>query len=157
MSSPPQGNCHWRPLWWAVLIVLSLASLTAVAGSRHSGGGHGGGGHGGGGHGGGHGGNHAAQGIGHGGGHFAGHHGVHHGGGDVFLGFGYWPWYYPPYYYPPTIAVPSSPPVYVERGDAEAAPQSAYWYYCADPQGYYPYVRQCPGGWQRVRPAPPAP
>lgn len=68
----------------------------------------------------------------------------------MFLGLGYWPWYYPPsypYYYPP--------PVYVQRGDEEAAPQSAYWYYCASPQGYYPDVGHCPGGWQRVMPRPP--
>lgn len=69
-----------------------------------------------------------------------------------------WPWYYPPpyYYYPPTVVVPSSPPVYVEQGEGPApAPQSSYWYYCADAQAYYPYVKQCPGGWQRVAPEPP--
>ena len=34
-------------------------------------------------------------------------------------------------------------------------PQQSYWYYCQDPQGYYPYVRNCPGGWQQVLPTPP--
>jgi len=75
----------------------------------------------------------------------------------------YYPYYYPyydsPYYYPPSVlTVPTEPPVYIERGvGAESAPQtSASWYYCADPQGYYPYVEQCPGGWQAVPPRPAA-
>ena len=71
----------------------------------------------------------------------------------------YAPYYYSPYYYPPSVlTVPTEPPVYIEREDAaEPAPQaSASWYYCADPQGYYPYVEQCPGGWQAVPPRPPA-
>jgi hypothetical protein len=71
----------------------------------------------------------------------------------------YPPYYYSPYYYPPSVlTVPTEPPVYIEREEtAEPAPQtSASWYYCADPQGYYPYVEQCPGGWQAVPPRPPA-
>jgi len=70
-------------------------------------------------------------------------------------------WYYPPpYYYPPVAAVPSTPPVYIEQGEAQAAAPApeqspAYWYYCADEKAYYPYVKQCPGGWQRVSPQPP--
>lgn len=65
--------------------------------------------------------------------------------------------YYPPAYYPPVVAVPSSPPVYIERGDTQAEPerQSNYWYYCPGEKAYYPYVKQCPGGWQRVVPQPP--
>jgi hypothetical protein len=78
----------------------------------------------------------------------------------VFIGapiysYGYYPApYYPaPYYYP---SVPVVPPVYVEQGSPEAAPEPAnYWYYCADAKAYYPYVKQCPGGWQRVAPSPP--
>ena len=69
----------------------------------------------------------------------------------------YSPYYASPYYYPPAVVtVPAEPPVYIERGEvAEPAPQaSASWYYCADPQGYYPYVKQCPGGWQAVAPLP---
>jgi hypothetical protein len=75
------------------------------------------------------------------------------------------PWYYPPpyYYYPapvaPVVVAPSAPPVYVEQG-ASAAPEqpqanSNYWYYCSSPDGYYPYIKQCPGGWKRVAPEPP--
>ena len=33
---------------------------------------------------------------------------------------------------------------------APPAPPQNYWYYCANPQGYYPYVQQCPGGWTQV-------
>ena len=144
MNTPLHGKFPWHPVQWPVLVALCLVSLAAVAQGSHGGGSHGGGSHGG---------NH----VGHGGGHFGGHRG----GGHVFFGLGYWPWYYPPYYYPPyyyypsTGVGPSSTPLYVEQGDEQAAPQSAYWYYCANSQGYYPYVAQCPGGWQRVRPEPP--
>ena len=50
----------------------------------------------------------------------------------------------------------TQPTVYVEQGPAQAAPQPAqhYWYYCADSRAYYPYVKDCPGGWQRVSPQP---
>jgi hypothetical protein len=30
--------------------------------------------------------------------------------------------------------------------------QQNYWYYCRQANGYYPYVRQCPGGWMKVVP-----
>ena len=87
-----------------------------------------------------------------------------HGHGRVFLGFnfGFPGYYYPPapyYYYPspayyPAPVVIQQPPVYTER--QQAAPESqGYWYYCAATRGYYPYVKECPGGWQKVPPAPP--
>ncbi|MBS0335564.1 MAG: hypothetical protein JSS40_01880 [Proteobacteria bacterium] len=70
----------------------------------------------------------------------------------------YAPYYYPPAYYPPVVVAPAAPPVYIEQ-EAQQAPQQApaagWWYYCSDPQGYYPYVKQCPGGWQQVSPQPP--
>ena len=31
-------------------------------------------------------------------------------------------------------------------------PEQSYWYFCQDPEGYYPYVKQCPKGWQKVVP-----
>jgi hypothetical protein len=85
---------------------------------------------------------------GHGGhGHFG--HRAHVG---VFFGAPlFWPYYPDPYYYPPVVVVPSSPPVYIEQG--QLSPQQ-YWYFCSDPQGYYPYVKQCPAGWQQVTPQP---
>ena len=89
-------------------------------------------------------------------------HGHGHGRSSVFLGFNFgFPGYYPaPYYYPPAyypyypapVVIQSPPQVYVER---EAAPEAqSYWYYCAATRGYYPYVKECPGGWQKVAPAP---
>lgn len=34
---------------------------------------------------------------------------------------------------------------------------SLYWAYCQSPEGYFPYVQECPGGWVPVVPTPPAP
>jgi hypothetical protein len=73
----------------------------------------------------------------------------------------YYPYYYPPYpYYPPAaVVMPSQPQTYVEQGGAPhaaPAPQQpqGYWYYCQDSRAYYPYVKDCPAGWQRVSPQP---
>jgi hypothetical protein len=46
--------------------------------------------------------------------------------------------------------------VYVER-DAGAVqtpppPPEQWWYWCASARGYYPYVKSCLEGWQRVAP-----
>ncbi|MCC6472332.1 MAG: hypothetical protein IT514_01175 [Burkholderiales bacterium] len=69
----------------------------------------------------------------------------------------YRPWYYapPPYYYPPVVVAPAPPPVYIER--PAPPPPAADWFYCPGAQGYYPYVRECPGGWQRVPAQPVSP
>lgn len=108
--------------------------------------------------------------------------GRHHGSVGIYFGpvwprYGYSPrYYYPPEYYPPVVVAPPPAPVYIERTDIPpvltmppptpaaapapvappvvAAPES-YWYYCSDPQGYYPYVKSCPLGWQKVAPAVP--
>jgi hypothetical protein len=60
----------------------------------------------------------------------------------------------PAYAYPRAVIGYSSPPVYVEQGVAQAAPAPSQaqgdWYYCAASQTYYPYVGECPAGWQRV-------
>jgi len=61
-----------------------------------------------------------------------------------------------PYGYPaysPPVVVESSPQTYIQQ-DTQA---QQYWYYCQNPQGYYPYVSECPGGWQPVSPQPPSP
>jgi hypothetical protein len=136
-------------------LVAGLASSAALAGGGYHG--HGGGyyGHGGGYYRGGY--------YGHGGYWGRGYPGVGFGiylGGPAWWGPGY---YYPqPFYaYPPAVVtVPASPPVYIERGEAQSVPapdqgSQNWWYYCANPSGYYPYVKQCPGGWQRVPPQPP--
>jgi len=75
------------------------------------------------------------------------HNGFHHPGVDrprghrfigtrIFLGDPFW-------WGPPGV---SSSPVYVQPAPA------TYWYYCPNPQGYYPYVQQCPAGWMTVIP-----
>jgi hypothetical protein len=94
--------------------------------------------------------------------------------GVPLYGYGYYPPYYaypayaypaPAYAYPapvytypapayayPAAVVQASPPAYVEQGMARApAPQAqGDWYYCPASKGYYPYVNECPSGWQRV-------
>jgi hypothetical protein len=55
--------------------------------------------------------------------------------------------------YSPSVVVESSPQTYIQQ---ETQAQQ-YWYYCQNPQGYYPYVSECPGGWQPVSPQPPSP
>jgi len=87
------------------------------------------------------------------------HHGRVHFG--VFIGAPFYPWYYPPYYYPyyppAVVAAPAAPPTYIEQGGAQAAPaqqSQGYWYYCAESKTYYPYVKECLAGWQRVTPQP---
>jgi hypothetical protein len=95
-------------------------------------------------------------------------HGYYGHGGRVVVGVGigapYWGWGwgygypYPGYYYPPAYtypAYPAQPSTYIQQDAAPApAPQQNYWYYCSDAQAYYPYVKECPGGWQRVAPQP---
>ncbi len=77
----------------------------------------------------------------------------------VYIGGPVWGpvWYPPPYYYPPQVVVvpPPQPQVYIEQAQ-EQAPDSGqqYWYFCKSAQGYYPYVKECPGGWQKVLPQP---
>ena len=71
---------------------------------------------------------------------YAGHGHGHNGGTRVFIGGSLW-------LGPPPVIV-QQPPVYVQRGQAE----SEYWYYCDNPQGFYPYIKSCPGGWMKVVP-----
>jgi hypothetical protein len=140
---------------------LAVASVQPGLAQDHHGGGseHGGGGseHGGGhgweehrgGHASGHGRYYGGIGAWHGGGW---NHGWHNGR------FGWWwvvpgwaDWYYynapiypaPDPYLPPGMAVGPTP----------------YWYFCSNPQGYYPYVQQCFGPWRPVPPqaVPPQP
>jgi hypothetical protein len=97
------------------------------------------------------------------------HHGHRHSTTFVGVGFGFaypWSWYgyypppyyYPGYYYPQPIAYPAQPVTYVEQGGAPAPAQPAgWWYYCEASRTYYPYVKECPSGWQRVPALPPPP
>jgi hypothetical protein len=96
------------------------------------------------------------------------HH--HHRHNDFFFDFGFWdpwwwgwdpvqywgypyPYYYPPYpaYYPPPQGAPSQAPA-----QATGAPPQQFWYYCDNPQGYYPYVQNCSSAWRQVAPTPPS-
>ncbi|MBS4097978.1 MAG: hypothetical protein KGZ83_14195 [Sulfuricella sp.] len=116
-------------------------------------------------------------------GHVHGSVGIYLGPGPAWPWYAYPPrYYYPPYPpYQPMVVVPPTPPVYIERTDippaltvqpppaiqapapapvppavqAPAPAPESYWYYCTDPQGYYPYVKSCPLGWQKVAPAVP--
>ena len=78
----------------------------------------------------------------------------------VVIGAPFYPWYYPypPYYYQPypVVVAPPAPVTYVEQGGTQAQGPS-FWYYCAESKAYYPYVKECPGGWMHVVPqaAPP--
>jgi hypothetical protein len=105
-------------------------------------------------------------------GHYHGHPGRSHFGiGFHFgapFGYRYYPYYrypaysfhpYHPYYpYPPAvITVPSQPPVYIEKelDRSSSGRPGGYWYYCTDPPGYYPYVKECGEEWQPVPAQPP--
>ena len=64
-------------------------------------------------------------------------------------------WEVPPPNYPaPVVVVPYHPPEYIEMGpDAPVvAPPKHFWYFCPDTGGYYPYVEDCPEGWELVAP-----
>jgi hypothetical protein len=114
---------------------------------------------------------------GHYGGHFRGYYGWgHYGGyyrgyyppwyssfywGFPILGWPYVGWPYAFYGGSPYVGWPYYPSGMTEAPPADsepAQPQPYYWYYCQDPQGYYPYVKSCPGGWIEVVPkaAPPS-
>lgn len=60
---------------------------------------------------------------------------------------------YPDPYVPGTVTVvnttPAPPPA------PSQPPTVQYWYHCSAPDGYYPYVSQCPGGWTKVPATPP--
>ena len=107
-----------------------------------------------------------------------------YGGVGVYVGPGpYWgpayprPYYYPrpfypgpyypgpylyadPFYSPAPVVVvpPPEPQVYIEQSDNAVrqgqAPAQQYWYFCRGSNRYYPYVKECPGGWQPVLPQP---
>ncbi len=97
---------------------------------------------------------------------------------------GYWAprYYYPPpsyyyyddYYVPPSrvIVERRAQPEYIEKSDIEGTAASAadpatsaapapsqvkptnWWYWCESSKKYYPYVKECTGGFERVPPQP---
>ncbi len=67
--------------------------------------------------------------------------------------------YYPYPVYPQVIVEPAPPVVYMEREvpasstrvlNSQPPEQSNDWYYCHNPEGYYPYIKSCSSSWQRV-------
>jgi Spy/CpxP family protein refolding chaperone len=85
--------------------------------------------------------------------HFRGHPEVRT---RIVVGPGVWwgePWWWGPpylYYAAPPVLVQEAPPVSIEQ--EPPPPQVYYWYYCQNPPGYYPYVKDCPAGWMTVVP-----
>lgn len=87
-------------------------------------------------------------------------HGRSHGGARLGLWIGAPIVLGAPYYYP-------SPPAYYRYGppvrEYEPAPPppvvvtppAPTWYYCRESRAYYPYVQDCPGGWDSVPARPP--
>lgn len=120
----------------------------------------------------------ADPGFRHGGGHY-------HGGGGYWaaplafvlgtavLASALQPQYVTPVYASPVVMPPAYPATVVQpvvysetvyAAPAMAAPPgpgpvsaagTAWWYACRNPAGYYPYVKTCPTGWERVAPTPP--
>jgi len=99
-----------------------------------------------------------------GGGGHGGGHGWGPGWGPVIglgLGLGLlglsYPYYGYPYYpgYSPAPVIEQPPAEMYMQPAPEEAEQQSYWYYCQDSEGYYPYVKRCPGGWIKVVPPPP--
>ena len=105
-------------------------------------------------------------------------HGHFRGGIGIYVGPGFGPYYPGPYYpypyygpygypySPPVIVTPApvvqSPPVYIEQQTQQQPavnqsniPADYYWYHCDQPEGYYPYIKECPKGWTKVTPQPP--
>ncbi len=79
---------------------------------------------------------------------------------SIPLGVGPWWWgpaypYYPyPYSAAPPVVVQQSPQTYIQPQPPQ---QPAYWYHCPNSQTYYPYVKECSGGWLTVVPPATAP
>ena len=136
-----------------MLLVFAVASGPATARGGHGGGGHGGGGGRGGGY---------SHGYG-----YRGSVGVGVAIGVPLYGLGYYPGYNPypyaylgpdyaypapDYSYPAPAVAPS--PGYAQQGYPQAAQAPAQpqgdWYFCPASNAYYPYLRECPSGWQRV-------
>jgi hypothetical protein len=64
-----------------------------------------------------------------------------------------WYWYPQPIYPYPDPYLPAPAAAIMPQHSGGASPE--YWYYCADPAGYYPYVPQCDVNWQRMPATPP--
>lgn len=68
--------------------------------------------------------------------------------------------YYGPYagYYAPPVVYAPPPVAYLPPSQPmvlAAQPQPAVWYYCEASGKYFPYVQECPAGWQTHAATPP--
>ena len=86
-------------------------------------------------------------------------HGGWHGGTRVVIrGSGGWwggpVWWGGPGWWggAPLVVVQPPPTEFIQQ--APTPPQQSYWYYCQNAGAYFPYVRECPGGWMQVVPSP---
>jgi hypothetical protein len=104
-------------------------------------------------------------------GYWPGYYGYYGPGYYYNYGYAYAPYGYAPYSYvppganggvtyiehEPEAASNKPAPVHVPDGAASAPPRGTQWWYlCNSPQGAYPYVRECPDGWERVPAVPPS-
>lgn len=76
-------------------------------------------------------------------------------------------YYAPQIVYAPPAYAPVAQPYYVQGyASPEAVSPSlaqgpsvdagaGWWYFCRNPSGYYPYVKQCNSGWEKISPVPP--
>lgn len=77
------------------------------------------------------------------------HHGRH------LERIGWWWIVGPAWYFYPARIDPYPNPYQPSAGPAPRGPvERPYWYYCARPAGYYPYVARCTVRWQRVEASP---
>lgn len=88
-----------------------------------------------------------------------------------YYGRPYYPYSNSYHYYPEvvvnTVISPTPTTVYVQQPDYSSSYQNQYqapsqpasvnpetggndWYYCHNPDGFYPAIRSCPAGWQRI-------
>jgi hypothetical protein len=74
--------------------------------------------------------------------------------------WGAWPYawgaaYAVPYAVTPWVVAASPAPQVVVQQPVVAEVPASYWYYCAQPAGYYPYVQNCSQPWMKVLPQAP--
>jgi hypothetical protein len=63
---------------------------------------------------------------------------------------GWWWWAGGGWFFYDTPAYPYPDYVSEYAYEEPAAADNEYWYYCRDPEGYYPYVKRCYGSWEPV-------
>lgn len=97
--------------------------------------------------------------------------GIYYGGPGYWAG---WPWGWgvwpgawgPAYAYgygtaPIVVYDTAQPQQFIQQepapgAAAQVAPEASYWFYCTQPAGYFPYVKECSQPWLKVVPQPPS-